>query len=40
MDYSIEARIKDEKYWKIGWAIANMTPIQKILWAITGNINS
>lgn len=32
----IEDKLLNEKYWRIGWAIYHMTPIERIWWALTG----
>lgn len=33
---TIEQKIKDRRYWRIGWAIMNMTRFERIWWAMTG----
>lgn len=34
---TIEAKLKQEKFARIGWSIMNMTKLERIVWAITGN---
>jgi len=33
---SIEEKIRDERYWRIGWAIMRMNRWERLWWGITG----
>lgn len=35
-DGSLEEEIRNERYWRIGWAIMNMNYWQRLWWALTG----
>lgn len=35
MSKSLEDKVRDKKYWRIGWAIMHMSWLEKVIWALT-----